>query len=114
MPTIIERSRPVRFGCFVCACGVTLVAWFMVVVVATRMLPWPSPLVVLGDAESLRATLVTAPVRLLESGRGYYIVRGTMPTTVGDLYRAGVWLVLPAPSGGCAGRAPSRVARTML
>jgi hypothetical protein len=103
MPTITDTGFRHRAARLLAGCGLALAAWFVIVAVATRLLPWAGPVVAVGPAGDLRGVLASAPVQLLETGRGYMIVRGTGVPFVGHMYRAGAWLVLPAPAGGCLG-----------
>jgi len=85
---------------------VVLAAWFGGVGLVT-LLAEPTPAVaVFAPGESALRVAVASDVDLVDSGRGYMLVRSNRRGFVRDLYANGAWFVWPAVEGGCSSSSP--------
>lgn len=94
-----ERGRLAGIG------GGVLALWFGGVIALTPALEPTRDVFVLARGEVLDH-LHRIDASIVDASGAFVRLRGDGPGFVGRLYGAGAWLVLPAGSGGCLGRAP--------
>lgn len=84
------------------AAGLALFAWFSGLALLTLIIEPTAAVIVLGPGKRAVEAASIADMQLLDAHRAFIHARSDQPGFVRKLYRAGAWLVWPAPDrSGC-------------
>lgn len=112
MSTTTETERLLRRAARATGAALLVMAiWFAGLAVAVVAAEPTRSVVVFGPQDRVLRAVASASARLVDSGSGFVIASGEGTGFVRQLYSAGAWLVLPAMTGGCRGRAVQVAAR---
>lgn len=113
MSTTTEGSAGAQAASWLRGAGLALAVWVAGVTAATLWYEPTRDVVVIGPSRKDSMLALAGDVaRIVDIPRIGAIARGQRPGFVARLYGSGAWLVLPARSGGCAGRLFERPAET--